>query len=94
MVMVFFLFRMSKRVLIYIYIYIYLTVIIGSNGPKISSVMMAASTGGSNNMVGSMILKIFKKKIHNCLSMVYDYFIETIRIDNVVNTENLQVIFI
>lgn len=33
-----------------------LTVIIGSNGPKISSVMIAASSGGSTKIVGSMNL--------------------------------------
>lgn len=36
-----------------------LTVIIGSNGPKISSDMIAASSGGSTNMVGSINLRTF-----------------------------------
>lgn len=34
-----------------------LTVIIGSSGPKISSVIIAASSGGSNKIIGSMNLK-------------------------------------
>lgn len=33
-----------------------LTVIIGSSGPKISSVMISASSGGFNNIVGSINL--------------------------------------
>lgn len=33
-----------------------LTVIIGSSGPKISSVISSDSSGGSNNIVGSMNL--------------------------------------
>lgn len=39
-----------------------LTVIIGSSGPKISSVMIAASSGGSNRIVGSMNLKSLQNK--------------------------------
>lgn len=38
---------------------LFLTVIIGSNGPNISSVMISASRGGSKRIVGSMNLKIF-----------------------------------
>lgn len=35
----------------------HLTVIIGSNGPKISSSMIADSSGGSTKIVGSMNLQ-------------------------------------
>jgi len=34
-----------------------LTVIIGSSGPNISSVIISESSGGSNRIVGSMNLK-------------------------------------
>lgn len=36
--------------------YIYLTVIMGSKGPKISSFIIAASSGGSTKTVGSINL--------------------------------------
>lgn len=44
----------------HVFICIKLTVIIGSNGPKISSDMIAESSGGSTKMVGSINLHRFK----------------------------------
>lgn len=40
----------------------FLTVIIGRKGPKISSVMISASKGGSNKIVGSMNLNRFCRR--------------------------------
>lgn len=52
----------------------HLTVIIGSNGPNISSVIMSASRGGFSNTVGSinlkgcqLYLKQIEKTIHYAL---------------------------
>lgn len=40
------------------------TVMIGSRGPKISSVMMAESSGGFSRIVGSMYLSQFRQLMH------------------------------
>lgn len=42
-----------------------LTVMIGSNGPNISSIMISASRGGFNKIVGSITLKNSSNKMRN-----------------------------
>lgn len=42
--------------------FFWLTVMIGSRGPKISSVMTSESRGGSTKMVGSNVLYMQKQK--------------------------------
>jgi len=63
------------------------TVIIGSNGPKISSDIIAASSGGSTKMVGSINLHEFTGNIFGLSKYaVFDLHDELVLYFNKCNT--------